>query len=151
MSRPGIGAPSDTSFARLARAAIEKHVAEARTAEAHWKLGPNLAWVRWSRDGSYFYLALRRHLDWVTGEAGVSETPLEFEQLALIAAAEPPAARPAAGEGWRVRLATLLEGEDRWWPAGATPGELSEQLEWLALQLRVRGEGFFGRVQRPPG
>ena len=130
-------------FAQRARAAIEKHVGEARTPAAQWTTGINLAWVRWQReDGSWFYLGLHRHLDWVSGEAGLSREPVPLEQLTLVAAEE---ALPAGATGYRMRLGPLLEDEDRWWPAGATPAEEREQLEWIALQLRISAEPYFRR------
>jgi len=128
-------------FASLARAAIEKHVPEARAAQAAWVAGPNVAWVRWRHaGGGYSYLALRRHLDWVTGEAGLAREPLPLDRLPLGAAAEQPGA-----SGLRVRLGELLGEEDRWWPVGAGEEEDRRQLEWIVLQIRVKAEGFFSR------
>ncbi len=127
------------AFARHARAALEKHVPEARMSAAHWSVGANEAWVRFPRaDGLYGYVALRRHLDWVGGEAGLSREPREFCELIRLPR------RPAGGEvGFRVGLGELLDGEDRWWPAGESEGELIERLEYLALQLAVKGGAFF--------
>ena len=133
------------SFAARARAAIEKHVPEAREATAHWGARPNLAWVRWPRAGGGFsYLALRRHLGWVTGEAGVALEPLELDDLPLGAAEA-----PADAAGYRVRLAELLGEEDRWWPAGASAEETSRQLEWNVLQMRVKADAYFARRPLP--
>src|SRR2546423_666441 len=88
---------------------------------------PRACRVRWPRAGGGFsYLALRRHLGWVTGEAGVALEPVELNALPLGAANAPPDA-----PGYRVRLAELLGEEDRWWPAGETTEELSRQLEWI--------------------
>lgn len=147
MSHPDIGAPSlRASFAQRACAAIEKHVGEARSPSAEWTTSINLAWLRWRReDGCWFYLGLRRHLDWVSGEAGIAREPMPLEQLPLIAADDP---LPAGAIGYRIRLGHLLHDEDRWWPAGATSTEEREQVEWLALQLRISAEGQFRR--RPP-
>lgn len=127
------------TFARHARAALEKHVPEARTSAAHWSTGTNEAWVRFERaDGLHGYVALRRHLDWINGEAGISREPRGFDELVRLPA------RPAGDEvGFRVGLGELLHGEDRWWPAGDSEGELVACLEHLALQLAVKGGSFF--------
>ena len=133
------------SFASRARAAIEKHVHETREAAAHWGARPNLCCVRWPRTGGGFsYLALRRHLGWVTGEAGVAVEPLELDDLPLGAAEVPPEA-----VGYRVRLAELLGEEDRWWPAGVGPDETNRQLEWIVLQIRVKADAYFARHPLP--
>jgi len=130
---------SSRSFASLARAAIEKHVPEARDPRAHWGTGPNGAWVRWPREGGGFsYLALRRHLDWVTGEAGISREPVALGSLPLGAAGAP-------ATGFRVRLGELLGDEDRWWPVGAGNGDQGRRLEWIVLQIRVKAEAYFAR------
>ncbi len=137
---PGTGARPTQSFASLARAAIEKHVPEAREPAAHWGTGPNLAWVRWPRAGGAFsYLALRRHLGWVTGEAALAREPLELESV--------PLGAPPDASGFRVRLGVLLGGEDRWWPAGAGDEDESRRLEWIVLQIRVKADAFFARRQ----
>jgi hypothetical protein len=128
-------------FSRHARAALEKHVPEARAANAHWSLGANEAWVRIPRpDGLFGYFALRRHLDWVSGEAGLARAPVELADLF------PRPGEPAGDvPGFRIRLGDLLQGEDRWWPAGESEGELVERLEELALQLAVKGGAYFRR------
>lgn len=127
------------SFALLARAALEKHIPEARTGGAHWGVKPNFGWVRWpGESGGWVYMGLRRHLDWVTGEVGISAEPGELDALEL--RAEPGESnRP----GYRVRLGHLLHDEDKWWPAGASEKELQERLEWLSLQMRFKVEKFF--------
>ena len=126
-------------FARHARAALEKHVPEARTSAAHWNVAANEAWVRFPRaDGRYGYVALRRHLDWVDGEAGISREPRDLDELVRLPG-------PITGDeiGFRVGLGELLHREDRWWPAGESESELVERLEYLALQLAVKGGAFF--------
>ena len=129
-------------FAALAKQALEKHVPEARGKDVVWGEAPNLGWLRWPReDGGFVYLALRRHLDWVTGEVGVSSEPRDLATLELRAT---PAAD--ASTAWRVRLGHLLHDEDRWWPAGATEDELIARLEALALEMRVK----LGRLTRQP-
>ncbi len=133
------------SFSNVARAALEKHVPEATQSSAAWGSKPNLVWVRWHRgDGSNVYLGLRRHLGWVTGEAGISVARQDLAALPL---------RTEGGDetlctrarGYRVRLGELLNEEDRWWPAGTSAAELSQQLEWIVLQLRVKADGYFLR------
>ena len=143
---PKTGGRAPRSFASRARTAIEKQVPEAREPVAHWGARPNLCWVRMPRAGGGFaYLALRRHLGWVTGEAGLALEPRELDDLSLGAAEAP---RDAAG--LRVRLAELLGEEDRWWPAGSSAEELSRQLEWIVLQIRVKADAFFARHPLPP-
>ncbi|MBI1797851.1 MAG: hypothetical protein HYR74_12470 [Candidatus Eisenbacteria bacterium] len=129
------------AFALHARAALEKHLPEARTAGARWGSGANLAWVRYRRDdGLYAYTALRRHLDWVTGEAGLSRAAREFHELPAHATLPGPDV-----EAFRLRLGEILHEEDRWWPAGATDADLIARLEWLALQLAVKGGALLRR------
>ena len=143
MAKPGGRQPR--SFASRARAVIEQHVPDAREAAAHWGARTNLAWVRWPRAGGGFsYLALRRHLGWVTAEAGFALEPLELDDLPLGAAEV-----PADAAGYRVRLAEMLGEEDRWWPAGSDAKELTRQLEWIVLQIRVKAEAYFARHPLP--
>jgi hypothetical protein len=133
------------SFATLARAAIEKHLPETRGPEAAWSLGPNAVWVRWPVEGSLFaYLGINRHLNWVSGEAGIARAPLELGVLHPL-----PGAPSQPVEGYRVRLGHLMEDQDRWWPAGPGESQLIERLEWLALQLRVKGQAYLGRFLEP--
>jgi hypothetical protein len=143
MSRSG-SRPS-RSFASRARLVIEKLMPETRVPEAQWGARPNQCWVRWPRAGGGFsYLALRRHLGWVSGEAGMSLEPVDLGALPLGAAAAPPDAH-----GYRVRLAELLGEEDRWWPAGESPEDLARQLEWIVLQIRVKADAYFARHPLP--
>jgi hypothetical protein len=135
------GAGGTTAFASVARAAIEKHVPEARTGAATWHPGAGSVWVLWPREeGGWAALGLRRHLDWVTGEAARGRGSVDPESLPLTTDTEE---LPASG--YRIRLGVLLHDEDRWWPAGASASELRERLEWLALQLRARSESHFAR------
>ena len=130
-----------STFASLARAAVEKHVPESRTGSAHWSFRPNAIAVRWALDGAGFaYIGLYRHLDWLSGEAGFSREPHELADLFPL-----PGAPAGPVAGYRIRLGFLLEGEDRWWSAGADERALIERFEWMALQLRVRGEAYFRR------
>ena len=128
-------------FARHARTALEKHVPEARTPAAHWHLGTNEAWVRFPRpDGLYGYFALRRHLDWVSGEAGLSRGPASLVELFRL-----PGQPRGEVAGFRIRLGDLIDGKDRWWPTGETERELGDRLALLALQLAVKGGAHFRR------
>jgi hypothetical protein len=128
------------TFARHARAALEMHVPQSRSKAAYWSLGTNEAWVRFRReDGLYGYFALRRHLDWLSGEAGLSREPRQLGELALTPGATGQVA------GYRMRLGELLQGRDRWWPAGGSLSELEERLRHLALQLAVKGGAHFRR------
>jgi hypothetical protein len=133
---------SRPSFATLARAAIEKHVPEARQPDAWWSLANNAVWVRWPvPDGVFAYIGLNRHLDWLSGEAGVSREPRALNALYPL-----PGVAPTNVPGYRVRLGHLLDHGDRWYPAGKNEAELVERLEWMALQLRVRGAAYFSRL-----
>ncbi len=115
MERSTTGERAVTTFVRAARAAIEKHVAEARTGAAEWRPGAGIIWVRWPRpDGTWFGLALRRHLDWVTGEASLAREAGDPEALPLWTGEG-----TAAPNGYRIRLGVLLHDEDRWWPGSA--------------------------------
>lgn len=126
------------TFADLARRALEKNVRESRQPGAHWGAKSNLGWVRWQdTDGHYVFLALRRHLDWVTGEIGVSPDPVELETLEL--RVEPDRAENAS---YRVRLGHLLHDEDKWWLARGSAKSLDDRLHWLALQMGVKLGAF---------
>ena len=121
------------TFARMARAALEKSVPEARTEAAIWGFKPNLAWVKWTLgDGRSAFLGLRRHLNWVTGEIAISKTESDLDDVPLAGAESAP-------EG-RMRLGDLVGEDDRWWPAGDSPSMQADQLEWIAVQLRVHLE-----------
>ena len=128
-------------FARHAREALEKHVPETRTPGSHWHLGTNEAWVRFPRpDGLFGYFALRRHLDWVSGEAGIAREPKALPELFRL-----PGHPRGAVAGYRIRLGDLIDGKDRWWPSGDTERQVAERLEMLALQLAVKGRTYFRR------
>jgi len=126
------------TFGVLARAAIERHVPESRSTSATWELSPNFAWVRWPLDGRFRYLALIRHLDWLTAEAGLSAAPAELDALALH-----PAAPVPGDAGLRVRLGDLVSEGDRWWRAGGREQDLTQRLEWMVLQCVARAPMFF--------
>lgn len=137
-SQATILAARPKTFARLARAALEKHLPEARDSAAHWHRGANVAWVRVRRpDGLYGYFGLRRHLGWVTGEAGLSREPSKLNDLVLL-----PTIPAGDVPGFRLRLGDLLHGEDRWWPAGSER-ELVRRLEQLALEMAVKAGASF--------
>jgi hypothetical protein len=130
--------PVRTPFARIARAALEQGVPEARTAAAQWGSKPNSVWVRWALpDGWHASIGLRRHLDWVTGELGLAREPADLDLLPLLAQPQFDTEEVRA-RGGRVRLGVLRGEDDTWWPAGDTDAELEETLGLLALQLRVK-------------
>jgi hypothetical protein len=134
-------APARRSFARHARAALEKYLPDSRGAAALWRTGANEAWVRFPRaDGLVAYFGLRRHLDWVTGEVGLARAPVELGDLRSL-----PGSGGREASGYRIRLGELLDAGDRWWPAGDTEREMVERIEWLALQLAVKGGSYFRR------
>lgn len=134
------------TFGALARAAIEHHVPEARAPEAAWHASPNHVWVRWPLDGRCRYLALVRHLDWLSAEAGLSRAPADMEALVL----HPEAPGPGA-PGLRVRLGDLLGEGDRWWRAGAREQDLVQRLEWMVLQCVSKAPMFFARAAEEAG
>lgn len=131
---------SRSPFAQVARAAIEKGVPEARKDSAAWGSKPNFIWVRWALpDGWYASIGLRRHLDWVTGELGMSRAPVDLDTLPLLTKPRFDT-EEVLEHGGRVRLGLLLHDEDQWWPGGGSEAELAETLGRLALQLRVKAE-----------
>jgi hypothetical protein len=135
-------------FADVAHDALTRHLPAQGVRGLAWGGRAGLVWVRWQRgDGMNVYLGLRRHLDWLTGEAGIS---LERQDLDALPArsGEGEHAEVIRARGYRVRLGELLNGEDRWWPAGADTGELARQLDWIVLQLRVKADGYF--LRHPP-
>ena len=120
-------------FPEMAREILMQHVPEARTEAAAWGRRPGIVWVRWQRnDGKYVSIALRRHLDWVTGELGVSPEPVPHEGLPLEIGQD--FNQPA----FRIRLGVLMHEEDRWWPVGETTREIQARLTSLVLQLRAK-------------
>ncbi|HTO89747.1 MAG TPA: hypothetical protein VMJ70_01325 [Candidatus Sulfotelmatobacter sp.] len=128
-------------FPEMAREAILRHVPEARTEAAEWGRAPGLVWVRWQRaDGKHVSIGLRRHLDWVTGEIGMSPDPVAHDALPL------ELGESFEKAAFRIRLGVLLHEEDRWWPVGETTREIREHLEGLVLQLRVRAETLGTKV-----
>lgn len=140
-SRTTATAGRPLTFARHARAALERNVPEVRGPGALWSLGTNEAWVRFPRgDGRYGYYALRRHLDWVSGEAGVSREPRQLAELFLL-----PGTPRGEVAGYRIRLGDLIHGRDRWWPVGEGVSDLDERLGYLALQLAIKGGAHFRR------
>ncbi len=127
-------------FPEMAREALLKHVPEARTEAATWGRKPGIVWVSWRRaDGRQVSIALRRHLDWATGEVGLSPEPIAHDALPLEASADTD--RPA----FRVRLGVLVHEGDRWWPVGETSREIRERLEGLVLQMRSKVDALGAR------
>ena len=119
-------------------------MSESRGPDAHWRLDVNLAWVRFPDDGRWSFVGLHRHLDWLSGDAGIADTACDLDDLFAL-----PGAPGGPVAGYRIRLGDLVEGEDRWWRAGADERTLAERLEWMALQLRVRGRAYFLRHPAP--
>ena len=139
-----LAAPAN--FAEHARAAIEKHIPEARDPAAVWELRTNAAWVRFRRpDGLYAYFGLRRHLQWVTGAAGISRVPRALNDLVQL-----PGTKRLDAPGFRISVGDLLNQGDRWWPAGRTRDEQDECLDTLALQMSVHGRACFRRWPGEP-
>jgi hypothetical protein len=131
-------------FAEIARDAIQRALGESRTAEAHWHLGINVAWVRFPEDGRWTFIGIHRHLDWLSGDAGTAGEPCELSDLFPL-----PGSPERSAPGYRIRLGDLLGGEDRWWRAGADEQALAERLEWMAIQLRVKGQAYFAHHPQP--
>jgi hypothetical protein len=136
------------SFAALARDALARHLPATGVRGLAWGARAGLVWVRWQRgDDMNVYLGLRRHLEWVTGEAGISVERHELDALPA-RTGEGMDAAVVRARGYRVRLGELLHEEDRWWPSGATPDERARQLDWIVLQLRLKADGYF--LRHPP-
>lgn len=147
MRRPTVAPGAETQFAEQARAAIEKQFPFARTPAAEWRTAPGHVWVSWKRDvGGFEAVGLRRHLDWVTGEAALMLDPRDPDTLPAWTGDEVP---PGSRHGYRIRLGDLLGDGDRWWPAGEGPKELAECLEWIAIQLMVKTPAHFLRHPLP--
>jgi hypothetical protein len=127
-------------FSAIARLAIERAVPETCATEAEWHERINDAWVRWPLEGGFAYLRIHRHLDWITGEFGIASQAADLKALTLLPEAEQP-----GSPGALIRLGDLLEEADRWWRAGADQKALAERMEWMALELRVRGSAYFHR------
>lgn len=128
-------------FPEMAREALLQHVPEARTEAAAWGRRPGMVWVRWQRaDGKHVSIALRRHLDWVTGEVGLSPEPVDHDTLPLELGLD--YTKPA----FRIRLGVLMHEEDRWWPVGETTREIRERLNGLVLQMRAKADPLGKRV-----
>ncbi|MGH7741576.1 MAG: hypothetical protein ACRENS_06085 [Candidatus Eiseniibacteriota bacterium] len=138
---------TSSSFALLARAAIEKQFAAARGTKVQWRTAPGHVWASWPRpDGKIEAVGARRHLDWLTGEAALMRVDRDPDTLPGWTGDDVP---PGAREGYRVRLGDLLGDGDRWWPAGERPEELAAQLEWILIQLSVKLEAHFARHPLP--
>jgi hypothetical protein len=147
LRRSTSGARTETQFARLARAAIEKQFPSARTTAAQWRVEPGHVWASWPReDGLIQSVGARRHLDWVTGEAALMRIARDPDTLPAWTGDDVPA---GAAQGYRIRLGDLLGDGDRWWPAGERPAELAQRLEWILLQLVVKTDAHFSRHPLP--
>lgn len=132
-------------FGALVRTAIRNRIRESRAHAVFWQSSPNLGWSRWAReDGRYAYCGIRRKLDWITGEMGVAQKPLELDQLTLIHSLVPP-----PGEACRIQLGMLLHGQEKWWSSGGTEEGLIERLDWIALQMQLRMYSFLSSAAPP--
>ena len=127
-------------FSAIARMAIEHAVPETGATAADWHERTNDAWVRWPLEGCFAFLRIHRHLDWITGEFGIAPQAAELKALTLLPEAEKP-----GSPGALIRLGDLLGEAERGWRAGADQKALAERLEWMALELRVKGSAYFHR------
>jgi hypothetical protein len=134
------------TFGELSTAAIRARVRESNAYAAHWVTVPNLTWVRWVReDGRYVYCALRRRMDWLTGEIGTAPEPMGLDELKLVMT---PA--EASCDSCRIQMGTLLHGHDQWWSSGGSEKSLVERLDWIAQQMRLRIHSFLSATMLPP-
>jgi len=134
------------TFGVLARVALMRRVAGARLHDAHWCSRPNLGWVRWPHeDGRLVFCGMRRRMDWITGEIGVSATEVELDELTLV-----QSLAAASGEGFRIQLGLLLHGQDKWWSSGGSEKSLGERLDWLAQQMQLRLFSLLSASPPPP-
>jgi len=134
------------TFGELSRTALSSRVKDSRHHEARWVVVPNLAWVSWPReDGRHTYVALRRNLDFITGELGTSLEPVEIDSLPLLTSTDKA---PAAG--CRVQLGSLLHGHAKTWSSGGSEKALIERLDWLAQQLSLRLYAFMAATAPKP-
>jgi hypothetical protein len=113
--------------------------------KARWVVAPNLAWVSWPReDNRHVYVALRRKLDFITGELGASIEAVELDSLPLVTT---PAEGPPGG--CRIALGSLLHGHAKTWSSGGSEKALIERLDWLAQQINLRLYAFVGSTAPP--
>ncbi len=122
------------TFGSLSNAALRTRIPEARSLEAIWTSQPNLGWVRWPRaDGRFVFCAIRRRLDWITGEIGIGPDPVHVDELLLVTTLA-----DAKATGCRIQLGMLLHGQDKWWSSGGSEPTLVERLDWIAMQMQLR-------------
>lgn len=134
------------TFAELSRAALHSRVKDSRHHEARWVTVPNLAWVSWPReDQRHSYVALRRNLDFITGELGTSLEPVDIDSLPLLTTTD-----RAPASGCRVQLGSLLHGHAKTWSSGGSEKTLIERLDWLAQQLNLRLYAFMAATAPKP-
>lgn len=133
-------------FKELAQTAILARVKESRQHDAGWILAPNLAWVLWAREDSRLaYVAIRRHLDFITGELGTSLEPMDIDSLPLLTSTD-----KVPASGCRVALGSLLYGHAKTWSSGGSEKTLIERLDWIAQQLNLRLYAFMAATAPRP-
>ena len=132
--RQGEARADRATLAMLARDALRLRVNESRAYSAQWTLASNLGWVRWEReDGRHVYCGIRRRMDWITGEIGVSTVPLELDELPLVTSLA-----SVRTNAFRIQLGMLLHGQDKWWSSGGSEKTLLQRLDWLAQQMQMQ-------------
>ncbi len=132
-------------FGTLVHGRFQARVRETIACTTLLVVAPNIGWARWQlEDGRYVYLCIRRRMDFLTGELGVSLQPLTVEELHPIQTLD---ALPARG-ACRIQLGFLLEGREKWWSSGGSEKTLIERMDWLTLQLQARLHDFLRRSVR---
>lgn len=134
------------TFGELSRTALHTRVKDSRHHEARWVVAPNLAWVSWPReDHRHTYVAIRRSMDFITGELGTSLEPVDIDSLPLLTSTD-----RAPATGCRVQLGSLLHGHAKTWSSGGSEKTLIERLDWLAAQLSLRLYAFMSATAPRP-
>lgn len=133
--RTGPGAQKERQpFGSFVRLSMRSRLIECRAHDSHWSSGPNIAWVRWPRDdGRYVFAAIRRRRDWLTGELGIANDPVELDELVEV--------KTVAGlrmSGTRISLGFMTSGHDQWWTTGGNEQGFLDRLDWLSQQLKLR-------------
>ena len=134
------------TFGELSRTALQARVRDSRHHEARWVVAPNLAWVSWPReDHRHAYVAIRRNLDFITGDLGTSLEPVNIDSLPLLTTTD-----KSPASGCRVQLGSLLHGHAKTWSSGGSEKTLIERLDWLAQQLSLRLYAFMAATAPRP-
>ncbi len=144
--RKPVGDEPRRAFGDLAALAIRRRIRETGSDGAFWEHTPNLAWARWcAEDGRFAFCGLRRNVDFLTAELGVSPVEVHLEDLPLV-----EAIAMAMPTGCRIRLGHMLQGHDRWWSSGGSEPSLLWRLDWLAHQAHLRLRPFLDAAAPPP-